>query len=184
MMVNTRKIEVASPFSFFGVIEGRLKSNWDFSLLTLFPNKNNSFFTILVRRCMQAKPEFRKSERFSQDYIIKFGEDLSLSPYYAVSCNLSETGMYFKSVFELNPGAHLLIRIDDYISVQNQISAKVVWCKKIENSNSFRYGVGVEFLKSEKIFSLKAAPPIPPQIKTPDKNTSGVVTKMEKRFPK
>jgi len=44
---------------------------------------------------MQAKPEFRKSERFSQDYIIKLGEDLSLSPYYAVSCDLSETGMHF-----------------------------------------------------------------------------------------
>ncbi len=107
---------------------------------------------------MQAKPESRKSERFGHDYIIKFGDDLSPTPYYAVSSNLSETGMYFKSAFELYPGAHLHIRIDDYTFVHNQVSAKVVWCKKIENSNSFRYGVGVEFLKSEKNFGLKAPP--------------------------
>jgi hypothetical protein len=133
---------------------------------------------------MQVRPEFRKSERFRHNYIIKFGADLSLSPYYAVSSNLSETGMYFKSAFELYPGARLHIIIDDYTSVQNQFFAKVVWCKKIENSNSFRYGVGVEFLRSENNFGLKTSPPIPPQIKTPDKNKRGVVIAMITRSQK
>jgi hypothetical protein len=133
---------------------------------------------------MQAKPEFRKSERFGHDYIIKFGDDLVLSPYYAVSSNLSETGMYFKTLFELYPGARLLIKIDDYTLAQNQVSAKVVWCKKLESNAIFRYGVGVEFLKLENNFGLKASPPIPPQIKTIDKNKGGAVIKMKKRFPK
>jgi len=53
---------------------------------------------------MQAKPEFRKSERFGHEYIINFGDDGTLSPYYALSQNLSETGMHFKSLFELYPG--------------------------------------------------------------------------------
>jgi len=59
-----------------------------------------------------------------------------------------------------------------------------VWRKKIENSNSFRYRVGVEIHKSEKNFGLKTSPPIPPQIMTPDKNQGGVVIKMKKRFSK
>ena len=63
---------------------------------------------------MQAKPEFRRSERFGHECIVKLGDDQALSPYYAVSYNLSETGMYFKSLFELYPGAHILVRIDDY----------------------------------------------------------------------
>lgn len=107
---------------------------------------------------MQAKPEVRRSERFGHDYIIKFGDGLSLSPYYAVTCNLSETGMCFKSQFELYPGAHLLIRIEDYTSDQNQVPAKVVWCNKSENTGIFRYGVGVEFLKSEKYFGFRTSP--------------------------
>jgi Tfp pilus assembly protein PilZ len=121
---------------------------------------------------MQAKPEFRKSERFGHDYIIKFGEDLSLSPYYAVSCNLSETGMYFKSLFEFYPGAHLFIKIDDYTLAQNQVSAKVVWCKELKNTTIFRYGVGVEFLKPDKNSGLKSSPPNSPQKKTLNKNVN------------
>ena len=81
---------------------------------------------------MQAKPEVRKSDRFSHESIIKYGDELTLSPYYAVSYNFSETGMHFKSLFELYPGTHILIDIDDYTSGQNQIPAKVVWCKKLE----------------------------------------------------
>ena len=130
---------------------------------------------------MQAKPEFRRSERFGHEYIIKFEDDRALSPYYAVSYNLSETGMYFKSLFELYPGAHILIRIDDYTLSQNQVPAKVVWCKKLENTDKFRYGVGVEFLQLEKNFGLKASLPITPRMKTPNKKEGGVVIQMEKR---
>jgi hypothetical protein len=132
---------------------------------------------------MQAKPEFKRSERFGHESIIKLEDDLTLSPYYAVSYNLSETGMYFRSLFELYPGAHILIRIDDYTLSQNKVPAKVVWCKKLENTTSFRYGVGVEFLQLEKNFGLKASLPITPRMKTPNKKESGVVIQMERHLP-
>jgi hypothetical protein len=132
---------------------------------------------------MQVKPEFRKSERFGHESIIKFGDDGTLSPYYALSQNLSESGMSFKSLFELHPGAHILIRIDDYTLSGNQVPAKIVWCKKLENTTSFRYGVGVEFLQLEKNVDLKASLPITTQLKTPKRDKGGVVIKMEKRLP-
>jgi len=53
-------------------------------------------------RCyMQAKPEFRKSERFGHENIIKFDDDRVLSPYYALSQNLSETGMHFTNLCKI-----------------------------------------------------------------------------------
>ena len=89
--------------------------------------------------------------------------------------------MYFKTLFELYPGAHLFIRIDDYASPQNEVSAKVVWCKKLENTAIFHYGIGVEFLKTEKNVGLKATPPITPQVRPLIKTKGGIVIKMEKR---
>ena len=82
--------------------------------------------------------------------------------------------MYFKSLFELYPGAHILIRIDDYSLSQNQVPAKVVWCKKLKNTTSFRYGVGVEFLQLEKNVGSKAFLPITPQMKIPEKIRVGL----------
>lgn len=131
---------------------------------------------------MQAIPEVRRSERVGYEYIIKLEEDRALSPYYAVSYNLSETGMYFKSLFELYPGTQILIRLDDYALSQNQTPAKVVWCKKLKDTDRFRYGVGVEFLRLEDNFGLKASPPIAPQMKTLNNHKGGVVIKMEKRL--
>jgi len=118
---------------------------------------------------MQAQPEFRRSGRHGHECIIKLEDDQTLSPYYAVSQNLSETGMYFKSLFELHPGAHILVRIDDYTLDQNIVAAKVVWCKKLKNTTSFRYGVGAQFLQLEKKVGSKAFLPITPQMKIPEK---------------
>jgi len=132
---------------------------------------------------MQAKPEFRRSERFGHECIVKLGDDQALSPYYAVSYNLSETGMYFKSLFELYPGAHILVRIDGYELSRNPIPAKVVWCQKLETGATFRYGVGVEFLQPEKSAGLKASLPITPRMKRPNRKESGVVIQMERRQP-
>jgi hypothetical protein len=79
---------------------------------------------------------------------------------------------------------YLAMDIDDDTSGQNQIPAKVVWCKKLEDTARFRYGVGVEFLKSEKNVGLKATLPITPQVRPLTKNKGGVVIKMEKRSTK
>jgi len=66
---------------------------------------------------MPEKLEHRKSERFVHEYIIKFEDDLTLSPIYAVSYNLSETGLYFKSRIELYPGTHIRLITDDKASL-------------------------------------------------------------------
>jgi Tfp pilus assembly protein PilZ len=91
--------------------------------------------------------------------------------------------MYFKSLFELHPGAHILVRIDDYELSRSQVPAKVVWCQKLEAAATFKYGVGVEFLQSEKSSGLKASLPITPRMKRPNKKESGVVIQMERRQP-
>ena len=127
---------------------------------------------------MQVKPEFRKSERFGHENIIKFDDDRALSPYYALSRDLSETGMNFKSLFELYPGAHILIMIDDFTLSRYQVPAKVVWCKKLENTNRFRYSVGVEFLQLQKVFGLKASLPIPPRMKRQNMRRDEAVIEM------
>jgi hypothetical protein len=129
---------------------------------------------------MQVKPEFRKSERFGHENIIKFDDDRALSPYYALSRDLSETGMNFKSLFELYPGAHILIMIDDFTLGRYQIPAKVVWCKELENTNRFRYSVGVEFLQLQKDFGLKASLPIAPRMKRQNMRTDEAVIEMGK----
>jgi hypothetical protein len=129
---------------------------------------------------MQVKPEFRKSERFGHENIIKFDDDRALSPYYALSRDLSETGMNFMSLFELYPGAHILIMIDDFTLGRYQIPAKVVWCKELENTNRFRYSVGVEFLQLQKHFGLKASLPIAPRMKRQNMRTDEAVIEMGK----
>jgi hypothetical protein len=131
---------------------------------------------------MQAKPEFRKSKRVGHEYIINFGDDGTLSPYYALSQNVSETGMHFKSLFELYPGAHITIRIDDYTSICDQVPAKIVWCKQLKNADKFRYSVGVEFLDLEKGSGVKASRLTARPNKIPIKREGGVVIKMKKRL--
>jgi Tfp pilus assembly protein PilZ len=132
---------------------------------------------------MQAKPEFRRSERFRHESIVKLEDDLTLSPYYAVSYNLSDAGMYIKSLFEMYPGVHILMRIDDFAVSHDPVPSRVVWCRELENPAVFRFGVGVEFLQPEKNRSLKASIPILAHTKTRDSKEGGVVVRMQKRLP-
>jgi hypothetical protein len=145
--------------------------------------RDQSTLTPLARCRIETKPEFRKGERFRHEYIIKLGQDLTLSPNYAVALNLSETGMYFKSLFEMVPGARTWVVINDSISGQNQVPARVVWCRKLENSNAFRYSVGVEFLQAQTVPALRASLPAAPQTETPARRAGGVVIQMSKRSP-
>lgn len=127
---------------------------------------------------MKAKTKLRKSDRFDHGSILSLGDDRTLSPYYAVSQNLSETGMYFKSLFELYPGAHIRIRMDDYTSDNDQIAAKVVWCKELKDTSTFRYGVGVEFLQAPRDSVLKAVRPTAQRTKPSKTEKDGVVIHM------
>jgi hypothetical protein len=131
---------------------------------------------------MLAQKECRRSERFGHKSIIKLEDDLTLSPYYAVSYNLSDAGMYFKSLFKLYPGAYILIRIDDYTFGPNPVRAKVVWCNELKNETAFNYGVGVEFLQSMNHFGSKTSSATFPRMKTSNDNERGVVIQMEGRF--
>lgn len=108
---------------------------------------------------MQAQPECRKSKRFSHKCIIRLGDDRTLPPYYAVSNNLSEKGMCFKSLSEMHPGEQILFKIDDYTSSRDQVPAEVVWCKKIENTATFCFGVGVKFMQPVNEPALAGALP-------------------------
>ena len=127
---------------------------------------------------MQAKPELRKSERFDHGAILNLGDDRTLSPYYAVSQNLSETGIYFKSLFELHPGAHIRIRMDDYTLENDYIAGRVVWCKELKDSSTFRYGVGVEILHAPGDSAFKAVRPTARRKKNPHTEEGGVVIHM------
>jgi Tfp pilus assembly protein PilZ len=128
---------------------------------------------------MLAQKECRRSERFGRKSIIKLEDDLTLSPYYAVSYNLSDAGMYFKSLFMLSPGAYILIRIDDYAFGPDPVRAKVVWCNELKNETAFNYGVGVEFLQSMNHFGSKTSLATFPRMKTSNDNERGVVIQME-----
>jgi hypothetical protein len=132
---------------------------------------------------MPAQKECRKSERFGRKSIIKLEEDLTLSPYYAVSYNISAAGMFFKSLFKLYPGDRILVRIDDYTSGQNPVCAKVVWCNELRNETSFNYGIGVEFLQSVNHFGSMASLAIIPRMKASNDNERGGVLEMDGRLP-
>ena len=131
---------------------------------------------------MLAQKECRRSERFGHKSIIKLEDDLTLSPYYAVSYNLSDAGMYFKSLFKLSPGAYILIRIDDYTFGRNPVRAKVVWCNELKNETAFNYGVGVEFLQPINHSGSKTSLAIIPRMKTSNDSERGVVTQIGRRF--
>jgi hypothetical protein len=106
---------------------------------------------------MATQLEYRKMARFYHESIIMIEDESTQIPYYAVSNDLSETGMVFKSLFEINPGAQIFIRIDDYASSRTPIPAKVVWCEKLRSQGGFRYGVAVEFLSKGNPFGSAAS---------------------------
>jgi hypothetical protein len=95
---------------------------------------------------MAAQGECRKTGRFDHESIIMIQDDLTHIPYYAVSIASSNTAIVFKSLFEVDPGTLIFIRIDDYGSSRNPIHAQVVWCNQRKSQGGFRYSVGVEFL--------------------------------------
>jgi hypothetical protein len=99
---------------------------------------------------MKANQELRKSERHNCKSIIMLEYGTSTSPYYAVSYNFCESGMFFKSLFEVYPGAHIFVYINDFGTRKNKRPARIVWCKKLNNTEIFYYGVGVEFIKTAK----------------------------------
>ena len=84
-----------------------------------------------------------------------FGDSLGASPFYAVSTNLSERGMHFKSQFELLQETQVFIGIDGYTMSLKQVPAKVVWCNRLNGPKCFTFSIGVEFLGPLRNVSMK-----------------------------
>lgn len=74
--------------------------------------------------------------------------------------------------------------INERISSHSQAPARVVWCKELKNTNTFRYGVGVEFLQAPISAGSTAFLPMAPRMKNPGKQEGGTVIQMSKRSPK
>lgn len=89
--------------------------------------------------------------------------------------------MYFKSLFEFDPGARIRIRFEDY-TLSPPVPAKVVWCNKLNGESTFGYGVGVEFLQLQKHVAPRMSLPITPPEKTSHQE-QGVGDQNEKRAP-
>ena len=107
---------------------------------------------------MNVQPQLRKCDRIGHEAFIKFEDRLTLSSSFAVSYNLSETGLYFESLFKVHPGVLIHIRIDNHPSSQISVPAVVVWCNKLKNMTDFKYGVGVRFLQTVDHIGVKALP--------------------------
>ena len=84
----------------------------------------------------------------------------------------------------MHPGAQIRIIINDRISSHSQVPARVVWCKKLEGTATFRYGVGVEFLQAQINSGSTVSLPMAPRMKSPGKQEGGTVIQMSKRSPK
>ena len=97
---------------------------------------------------MSSQIELRKSERIRHESIIMLRDDDFRFLFYAVMYNVSRSGMYFKSLFELQAGNHINIKFDDPppIDIRNTCRARVVWCRELDDRNIFRYESGLEFL--------------------------------------
>ena len=95
---------------------------------------------------MDAQVEFRDSVRFDHESIIMLEDDFGY-PFYGVMYNASAEGTHFKSLFKLEPGTHIDIKMDDPPAPadQNRCRAQVRWCKELDNHSIFRYGIGVEY---------------------------------------
>jgi hypothetical protein len=59
------------------------------------------------------------------------------------------------------------------------LSVQLTW-RRSENTNKFRYSVGVEFLQLQKNFGLKASLPIAPRMKTENMRRDEAVIEMGK----
>lgn len=118
---------------------------------------------------MQSKGESRQSRRIGREQLIMLGDGRTLSPYYAVSKNVSAGGMYFKSLFELQEGACVDICVDDFSTRRNPFQARVVRCEALANPSRFRFGVAVAFLRPEEPGGRYRIPSIPSNDATLDR---------------
>ena len=95
---------------------------------------------------MNNQIEFRNSERIKHKSIITFKDDFGY-PYYGMMYNVNRSGLYFQTLYELQPSLQLHIKIEDLPPelFQNSYRAKVVWCQKLNDNSVFRYEGGIEY---------------------------------------
>ena len=98
---------------------------------------------------MISNSENRSCNRFRSRAIVRLEEEPDARHfYYAMMHNYSGSGMYFESLFSLNPGTNVKIKVENQplADVPPVLSAEVRWCRELQNDNSFYcYGIGVEY---------------------------------------
>ena len=113
-----------------------------------------------MRYQMISKSDNRSCNRLRSRAIVRLEEEPKAHHfYYAMMHNYSCNGMYFESLFSLNPGSKVKIKVENppLADVPPVMSAQVKWCRELLNDNSFYcYGIGVEYSPepSQKCLSI------------------------------
>jgi hypothetical protein len=92
----------------------------------------------------------RRNVRHPIDTSIVFTDVKGPNKYKHVKMyNFNENGIYFESDCELIPGTEIIIEVSNYfpgpstLDGKDLFRAKVRWCNKVENSNSFAIGTEI-----------------------------------------
>jgi len=98
-------------------------------------------------RQMGCGRRIRKSNRFRHESIVRIEDGSSRYPFFALMYNTSKHGIYVESLFGLECGQRINIKIEKppYSSAPENCSAKVVWCRALIEASDFRYGVGLAY---------------------------------------
>jgi len=100
---------------------------------------------------MISSSENRHCNRFLSRPIVRLEEKPDVRHfYYAMMRNYNGSGMYFESLFSLNPGTNVKIKVENppLTDVPSLLSAEVRWCRELLNDNSFYcYRIGVEYFQ-------------------------------------
>jgi len=86
--------------------------------------------------------EKRAYERYYYEAPIKYKHCDKNDYYVAKTYNYSMGGMYFESDYDIQPGADIYIKMNNYSA---DTHSKVTWCKEYSDSDSSYYGVGVQY---------------------------------------
>ena len=68
-------------------------------------------------------------------------------PFFALMHNASSKGIYFESLYGLECGIQINVKIENppFNSEPKSYMAKVAWCRALVEESTFRYGVGLEY---------------------------------------
>jgi Tfp pilus assembly protein PilZ len=90
--------------------------------------------------------EKRAYERYDYKAPIKYKHYDKNDYYAAKTYNYSMGGMYFECDYDIQPGADIYIKMNNYSA---DTPGKVTWCKEYSALDSSYYGVGVKYYENK-----------------------------------